>query len=502
MKSSIKLIVGMGILSSGLLFGSSSALADETSANASTINEELNIELDSNSKNVLDNLGNVEEHKIENDSKELKKSEDYEVDLSKVKQSIKDLEQLKETYKTNKNSLKEDITELNDEIEIANNKIIALEEGINNKKVYIEDIKEELLKLYKEIQDMEDEKKEREEKFKDRVVSIQHNKEITMVEVLIQSDSFGDMLNRFFNYKKIVDADNRAIEEYLELIDKLEKAKDKSEKLKEQLEKELKELEDKKADLVSQKNELDGLLKKKERQNMSLDEILADIDKDIQKLNQSILNIELNKTKADVVAKLKAQVEKERQEAIKNNIIYSYADLSDNKTVFAKTDDEIAQGKIFITPTEGRFTSGYGPRVVGGEYGYHRGIDLANPVGTAILSSAEGKVLFAGPKGTYGNVIFVSHTIDGKDFVTVYAHLSKIGVREGDEVEQGQVIGLMGNTGRSTGPHLHFEIQENTAVYNYGKTVDPWKYLTSKLNDNIVREGHKEIDRIKAKNDD
>lgn len=105
-----------------------------------------------------------------------------------------------------------------------------------------------------------------------------------------------------------------------------------------------------------------------------------------------------------------------------------------------------------IWPAQGTFTSGYGWR-----WGrMHRGIDIANNVGTPILAAARGRVTFAGwHDGGYGYLVEITHD-DGS--LTRYGHNSALLVREGDAVEQGQVISQMGSTGRSTGPHLHFEI--------------------------------------------
>ncbi|MFN9622962.1 MAG: peptidoglycan DD-metalloendopeptidase family protein [Cyanobacteriota bacterium] len=106
----------------------------------------------------------------------------------------------------------------------------------------------------------------------------------------------------------------------------------------------------------------------------------------------------------------------------------------------------------WIWPARGVFTSPYGWR-----WGrMHKGIDIANSVGTPILAVQSGRITYAGwNDGGYGYMVEITHA-DGS--VSRYAHQSRILVRVGEEVSQGQQIGLMGSTGRSTGPHLHFEI--------------------------------------------
>jgi len=124
----------------------------------------------------------------------------------------------------------------------------------------------------------------------------------------------------------------------------------------------------------------------------------------------------------------------------------------------------------FIWPLRGRLTSLFGPRIhpIFGTPDFHTGIDLAVPEGTEVHAAAAGKVSFAGERGGYGLLVVVEH---GDGFSTYYAHLSRILVEAGQFVEQGQVIALSGNTGISTGPHLHFEIRR------HGKPVDPLPWL-------------------------
>lgn len=116
-----------------------------------------------------------------------------------------------------------------------------------------------------------------------------------------------------------------------------------------------------------------------------------------------------------------------------------------------------------------RYTSGFGRR-----WGrMHAGVDMAGPTGTSVFSTGDGVVTFAGRQSGYGNVIMVRHELGTE---TRYAHLSRIRVKKGQTVSQGEQIGDMGNTGRSTGPHLHYEVRVN------GKAVDPMKFIKAANN--------------------
>ena len=132
-----------------------------------------------------------------------------------------------------------------------------------------------------------------------------------------------------------------------------------------------------------------------------------------------------------------------------------------------------------IAPTIGYFslpipsaaiTSPFGPRLdpLTGVMGFHPGVDFGANFGTPIQAAGDGTVVWAGPNGGYGNCTIIDH---GHGLATLYAHQSNILVHVGDQVTHGQVIGQVGSTGYSTGPHLHFEVRVN------GTPVDPVPYL-------------------------
>ncbi|MDD7363504.1 MAG: peptidoglycan DD-metalloendopeptidase family protein [Peptoniphilus sp.] len=131
--------------------------------------------------------------------------------------------------------------------------------------------------------------------------------------------------------------------------------------------------------------------------------------------------------------------------------------------VVVGTKEGYATG-TFKNPTIGRLTSPFGPR-----WGrFHYGIDVANGVGTDIKAADGGVVTKAGPAGTYGNLVIIDHQ---NGYTTRYAHLSRIDVRVGQTVKQGESVAKMGSTGRSTGSHLHFEVRVN------GKAQNPLNYV-------------------------
>lgn len=125
-------------------------------------------------------------------------------------------------------------------------------------------------------------------------------------------------------------------------------------------------------------------------------------------------------------------------------------------------------------PFNGRITSTFGHRenpFGSASVETHKGLDIAGPYGSPVKAMAVGTVEFAGTRGGFGNCIMLKHA---NGFETLYGHLSQIMVRVGQKVNIGQVIGKVGSTGRSTGPHLHYEIHKN------GQKINPQSFLTLK----------------------
>jgi len=129
-----------------------------------------------------------------------------------------------------------------------------------------------------------------------------------------------------------------------------------------------------------------------------------------------------------------------------------------------------AMGELFVYPTRGRLTSRFGYRSdpFTGVRSFHTGIDLASPAGTPVKATLDGKIAVTGYSPVYGNYVIITHEAG---YQSLYGHLSTIAVKRGQGVAQGAVIGKVGNTGYSTGSHLHF------SVYRNGKMIDPFSVL-------------------------
>jgi len=142
-----------------------------------------------------------------------------------------------------------------------------------------------------------------------------------------------------------------------------------------------------------------------------------------------------------------------------------FKDDGTTKGAYYSFDGQSLRRAYLMSPLEvSRITSGFGMRHLNGYSRMHEGVDFGAPIGTAVRAVGDGVVKFAGTQKGYGNVIYIVHR-NQKD-TTVYGHLSRIGVKVGERVTQGETIGAVGATGVATGPHLHFEFRVNDHPLN------------------------------------
>lgn len=132
----------------------------------------------------------------------------------------------------------------------------------------------------------------------------------------------------------------------------------------------------------------------------------------------------------------------------------------------------IPEKSTTVFPVDGRISSRFGHRVdpIDGHHAHHKGVDIAAKEGTTIKAMREGTVTFSGTKGGYGNVVIIDH---GNGLESRYAHCAQLDIRVGQRVIAGSPIATVGSTGRSTGPHLHFEVRKD------GEAVNPMTFLSS-----------------------
>lgn len=202
------------------------------------------------------------------------------------------------------------------------------------------------------------------------------------------------------------------------------------------------------------------------------------IESSIKEINSQRISIQnsiaANKSMIERLKKDKAYYEKTEKELARQsaNIQSMIAKISKNNAG-SNTQVKITSTG-FIRPISGPITSRFGYRIhpIFKSRIYHSGIDIGGPNGGAIKASNDGKVIYSGWYGGYGKVVILDHgVINGQPITTLYAHMSSIGVSNGQMVKKGQTLGREGSTGYSTGPHCHFEVRVN------GKPVNPLNYV-------------------------
>lgn len=347
-------------------------------------------------------------------------------------------------YADNKeDNLDKKLSENRQEQTTIENKIKNLDEKVSEIEANISKTNEEINKLdteiestQKEIKSLEENIKNNEEALGKRLKAINSNYSMGYMKVILSSTSLSDFFDNIYIVKQVVEQDKVLLKELdenklaIESKEKeLESKKQKQEELKSKLQSDNESVQADKSELQALKNELEK--------------------------EENDLESELEKIAAEAAAKLEAE------QAAKQN--------SSNDGLTSGPTGVISSGS-WPVPGHTTISSPYGYRQhpVLNVQKMHTGIDIPAPSGTPAVAIDNGTVIFSGTKGTYGNTVMIQHD-DGK--VTLYAHNSELMVSTGQRVEKGQVVTKIGTTGRSTGPHLHFEVRIN------GKHTNPMPYI-------------------------
>nr|WP_107840392.1 M23 family metallopeptidase [Metasolibacillus meyeri] len=350
--------------------------------------------------------------------------------------------------------------EILSQIEALDKKIVQTNEEID---VVIEDIKvanQEIAELEEAIAELEGKIEARDELLRERMRAIQANGTVSYLDVLLGANSFVDFIDRFSAVSTLMEADRQIMRDQKRDIESLEEQKLLLENKKKKLEENQAELERLRASLDAQKKDKNKLIDELEREQEKLKKEKQLLEADYSEALQ--VSEELQKkivAEQNRLAEIARQQELQRRREMANNNI------------------PVVSSGTWTKPTNGRLTSGYGWRNIGFGTEFHYGVDIANATGTPIVAATDGIVSYAGPLSTYGNVVILTHSIDGQIFTTVYAHLSGFNVGVGETVSKGQRIASMGSTGRSTGPHLHFEIHIGPWRGQSVGSVNPLRYI-------------------------
>ena len=358
-----------------------------------------------------------------------------QADIDKLKDELSGMNSEKSQLEKELKSIQSDKSAALAQKENIDKQINLLQSEISGVEKLIGEYETLIEQTEQEIRENEEEEARQYEKFCQRVRAMEERGTISYWSVLFDSASFSDLLSAMDFISEIMDSDQKVIDDLRALREQIEQKKA-------SLESSLAEQQSAKETLVAKKSELST-------QRAAAEKVLADLKANEAQYKQ-------------VLSEKEAAMESQQAEIVR---------LS--RELAAQSGTTATSGG-YIWPCSSRYvTSPLGSRYTGiaGASTNHAGIDIGR-VGytTQAVAAKAGTVIISSYNKYRGNYVVVSH---GSGNTTTYQHLSSRSVSVGDKVAQGQVVGITGTTGVSSGPHLHFEITEN------GKIVDPLKYLTN-----------------------
>ena len=358
---------------------------------------------------------------------------------------------------------KESLNEVNSQKEESQNKVDDLKSQIAEYEKEINSLKDEIEQKQKEIKEMQEKldklEKERQEKqdlLDQRLITMYENGETTYLDVLLSSADITDFISKYYMVETVTEADK-------ELIEGIEADKKEIEETKNKLNASLDEVEKKKEEQELIQTKLNKAKNKEEAKVESLTEESHDLEEDIEAYEKKMKELDA-KEKAQEEA-LKHKIE----EAEKNH--GSNSGSSGSGSSGGSSSGGSVSSKGFIRPvTSGRITA----TMYYSSGKYHGAVDFGVSTGTPVYAAADGIVVTStwGGSDSYGYYIKIKHY---NGLYTLYAHGSSLVAKVGQEVNQGDLIMYSGNTGNSTGPHLHFEVRKSPG--GYSNRVNPLNYL-------------------------
>ena len=369
--------------------------------------------------------------KVTEDAASTKSLQEAQDEKAQLEKALKEAQSTIEDLKDSKGDIESKVTELNQQLIDISARITDLENQLTAKSEDIQETKDELAGA-----------KEREaQQYADMKVRIQfmyENGQTSYLEALLSSRNISEFLNSADYIAQIQSYDRQKLTEYQDTVESIVN-------LEAQLEQEYTDLEALKSTVESNKATVAAMMRQKESE-------LADISGDIEDAQSD----------ADYYA-AEIQAQEELIAAIKR---------AEAEKAAAGVEEHPYTGGAFRwpCPSSTRVTSDYGTRVspMSGASSNHKGIDIGASAGADIIAAADGTVTAASYSSAAGNYVMIDH---GNGLTTLYGHCSQLQARVGQTVQAGDIIALSGSTGRSTGPHLHFEVRVN------GERTNPRAYL-------------------------
>ncbi|MBN1299489.1 MAG: peptidoglycan DD-metalloendopeptidase family protein [Actinobacteria bacterium] len=357
-------------------------------------------------------------------------AETLEEELEKVKKQKENTQKQIEQAKNDETAYISQVNQVEDKLISALKELEDLSLKLSEAKTEVDRLTIELVIKEKELSSAEKELKDKTSILNERIALIYKNKNQDLLELLFESRSFLELFSKLKLMNMIAQQDIKTLNEVKNTRDLNLITKEHIESLKEEQKQNKDKIEIILEDSVKKKREVEEIYNEK----------------------KSLLT---------------------RTRANKETLIKIEKELASKEKEITKKLEALRHGNApgkLLYPAKGILTSGFGYRIspISGLKAFHGGIDIGAATGTQVMAAADGEVLQAEYMGGYGYSILIYH---GGGFATFYAHLNGFAVSRGSKVKRGQVIGFMGSTGYSTGPHLHFEVRVN------GVQKNPYSYF-------------------------
>lgn len=360
-------------------------------------------------------------------------------DIDKLKDDKKGLTSEKKDIQDQLSQLKNDKNNAIQRRTLLDQQISVTEREIKNTEDQISGYEALLSQTALELEENRREEEQQYALFCERARVMEESGTTTYWSVLFKADSFSDLLSRLSDVQEVMNYDQAVLDQLRQLRRQIEEKQAYQEALKGEAEEAKKDLEGKKAELDEQRKAADQMVKELQADQEAAELLLQEKEKEEARIQQEIKK-------------------KERE-------------LAEQMAAAQMNWTATAGGYIWPETKSKRITSPMGGRDTGikGASTNHKGVDIGG-VGysTNVLATKAGIVTISKRSSSYGEYVVIQH---GPGNTTLYAHMSSRAVKEGDVVSQGQVIGVTGSTGISSGPHLHYEITEG------GSRVNPLNYL-------------------------
>lgn len=378
-----------------------------------------------------------------------------------------------------------DIRDLVSEKNSIDQEIKLTQDSIETKNDLIREYTLLIAEKQNELEDAQTEQDELNARYKTRIRSMEENGNLTYWSILFKASSFADLLDRVDMINEIAQSDANMIEKIRQSAIEIENARQELAAEKIEMEEAKEALAAEEEELVTQRGEADELMAElmadhdtlvaaDKKYDSEKEALLNQIAQQEAKYKEAVAAEEKARREAEAAEKARreaaARAAQERQNAASGSSSSGSSSGSSGSSSSGSTSWAVSSYGFQWPSACRQISCEFGPRYhpITGVYSNHSGMDIAASYGSAIYACASGTVTAATYSTAYGYYVTINH---GNGFSTLYGHMCRYTVREGQYVTRGQVIGYVGSTGWSTGPHLHL-----TMYYN-GSLVNPKKYL-------------------------